>query len=81
MVKIQKNFSLAGHLSEKEERSNWKQVNTFPDDSIMDRYLASRAFCTLKSAAWPLVFDPNDQLEKYLNAYSSSKSIYTEHDH
>lgn len=73
MVRIQKDFSLASHLSEKEERSTWNQENTFPDDSILDRYLASRAFCNLGTTSWPLVFDPYDQLEKYLKA---SKSEY-----
>ena len=73
MVRIQKDFSLASHLSEKEERSSWNQENTFPDDSILDRYLASRAFCTLGTSSWPLVFDPYDKLEKYLKA---SKSEY-----
>ena len=66
MVRIQKDFSLADCLSEKEERSVWNQESTFPDESILDRYLSSRALCSLGSVAWPLVFDPYDQLEKYL---------------
>lgn len=63
---MQKDFSLAAFLSEKEERSMWNQESTFPDESILDRYLSSRALCVLGTAAWPLVFDPYDQLEKYL---------------
>lgn len=71
LVRIQKDFTLASHLSEKEERSIWTQENVFPEDSILDRFLACRAFCTLRSASWPLVFDPYNQLEKYLRACES----------
>lgn len=66
VVRIQKDFSLTTHLSDKEERSIWQQESAFPDGSIMERCLSSRAFCSFSTTSWPLLFDPYAQFEAYL---------------
>lgn len=68
MVKIQKDFSLSGHLSEKDERFYWKQESVFPDQVSLERCLVARSACVHGDTQWPLIFDPHGQFEKYLSA-------------
>ena len=68
VVRIQKDFSVSDHLSEKEEQSFWKQESIFPDQTSMERCLAARSTCTNGDAQWPFIFDPHQQFEKYLSA-------------
>ncbi len=72
-MRIQKNVSLASYLSGKDELSTWQQESTFPDETILERCLSSRAFCTFGSSSWPLVFDPYNQFETYLRALERSE--------
>ena len=68
VVKIQKDFSLSSHLSEKEELSYWKQESVFPDKVSLERCLAARSACTNGDTQWPFVFDPHQQFEKYISS-------------
>ena len=78
VVRIQKDFSLSGHLSVKEEQSYWQQESIFPDQITMERCLGSRSSCTQGCTLWPLVFDPHGHFEKYLKAMSFTSPAQTE---
>lgn len=68
VIKIQRDFSLSSHLSEKDERSCWMQESVFPDKISLERCLAARSACISGDAQWPCIFDPHQQYEKYLLA-------------
>lgn len=70
VVRVQKDFSMATHFSDREERSLWEQESSFPDETIMERCLCTRALGNLDSSPWPVVFDPYHQFEAYLRALS-----------
>ena len=60
VVRIQSDFSISGSLSEKDERSFWKEESVFPDDVTLERCLQCRAACRYGSESWPLVFDQHN---------------------
>lgn len=68
VVKIQRDFSVSTHLSEKEERSHWRQESVFPDQTSLERCLAARSACSSRDNRWPFIFDPHQQFESYLSA-------------
>ena len=68
VVKIQRDFSVSVHLSEKEERSHWRQESVFPDQTSLERCLAARSACSSRENRWPFIFDPHQQFESYLSA-------------
>ena len=68
VVRIEKKFSLQELLSSPDERSLWEQESVFPDQTMLERCLAVRACCIHGTTHWPLVFDPNNQFCKYLQA-------------
>ncbi len=68
VVRIQKDFTVAAHFSEKAERSLWEQESTFPDQILLDRCLCTRFYCRAGSCSWPLVFDQYSQFKGYLEA-------------
>ena len=75
MVKVQKDFSLAYHFSDQDERYLWEQESSFPDSTIMDRTLCARIFNQSISSAWPLIFDPYRQFESYLRALTIQEEV------
>ena len=68
VIKIQRDFSLSSHLSEKDEQSYWMQESVFPDKISLDRCLAARSACISGDAQWPCIFDPHQQYQRYLLA-------------
>ena len=74
VVRIQKDFSLAIHLSNKAEQSLWEQEGIFPDNTILDRCLSTRLYCRAGTYSWPLIFDPHGHFTNYLE-------VIDEHSH
>lgn len=68
VVKIQRDFSVSAHLSEKEELSHWRQESVFPDQTSLERCLAARLACNSRDNHWPFIFDPHQQFEGYFSA-------------
>ena len=68
VVRIERKFSLQELLSSRDERTLWQQESVFPDQTTLERCLAVHTCCTHGSTHWPLVFDPNNQFCKYLQA-------------
>ena len=68
VVRIQKDFSVAAHLSEKAERAVWEPEDVFPDQALLDRCLSIRHYSRAGSSSWPLIFDPFSQFKSYLTA-------------
>lgn len=68
VVRIQKDFSVAAHLSEKAERSVWEPEDIFPDQAVLDRCLSIRHYCRVGGSSWPLIFDPFCHFKGYLAA-------------
>ena len=66
MVRIQKDFSVATHLSDKAERSLWEQEGIFPDKTVLDRCLSTRLYYRAGVSSWPLMFDPHGHFMNYL---------------
>ena len=77
VMKIQRDFSVSSHLSEKEERCHWRQESVFPDQTSLERCLAARSACSSRENRWPFVFDPHQQFEGYLSALSFKTAKHT----
>ena len=73
VVRIQKDFSSQNVLSSKDERAHWQQESIFPDHTTLERCLAARACCNHGTSHWPLIFDPNRQFQRYLEALEAQR--------